>query len=69
MPPTLANGYAHHLPQRNWRAASDERWDLVCVGSDACAASAWVGQRYIDGTRCNVWRVGKVHYAQTTFGD
>jgi hypothetical protein len=53
--------------KRNWRASSDERWEIVCT---TLSELRRVGQRTIDGARCTVYRApdGKF-YAVVAIGE
>lgn len=67
--PRLKSGYAYESENPHWKRSSDEDWETVLVGDDEIRASAYVGDRRIDGSKCAVFEMignnnRSIYYAQ-----
>jgi hypothetical protein len=59
----IRSGYRFEFDgKRNWRASSDERWDIE-MGKAMCGRIQ--GDRKIDGSRVTVIKVRNKYYAAT----
>lgn len=77
--PQPESGYAYmgdeSVHDKNFRRVSDDAWEIVMITPSKAGPWHYLGTRYIDGSRCNVWRViepmtgGPVWYAQTAHGE
>lgn len=57
----VESGYAYKYEgKRNWRAASSEKWEIVCADGGVVTC---VGERELDGARVTVWRSAGGYYA------
>jgi hypothetical protein len=62
----LKSGYAYEYTGRGpWKASPDDDWEVVMQGG---GGGRRVGIRFIDGSRCLVFKKGKKYYAQTAVG-
>lgn len=49
----LADGYAFEATSPN---ARNDDWEIVVVGSEERQTAEWIGNKTIDGSRCNLFR-------------
>jgi hypothetical protein len=62
----LKSGYAYEYTGRGpWKSSPDDDWEVVMQGG---GGGRRVGFRFIDGSRCVVFKKGKKYYAQTAVG-
>jgi hypothetical protein len=67
----IRSGYAYLYTgsARTWRVGSSEKWEIVMLSPERGGATAYLGSREIDGTKCRVYRCadGSI-VAQTAIG-
>lgn len=52
----------------DWKDSEDDDWDIETLTTEEAGKTAHVGQRKIDGARCNVFSVGDGMFAAQKVG-
>ena len=67
--PTMQPGYAYIYTGEHWRQSMAVHWDTTIPTSTELAGCEHVGQKFIDGSRCNVFKAASgVFFAQVALG-
>lgn len=57
-------GHPGYRGQKDWKSAPDEAWDTEMLSASLAKLADHVGQRKIDETKMNVYRIFSFHVAQ-----